>query len=146
VNSPPSLTGKQHEEEDMLKTVLVLTAGIIAGGSIVQGLHAQMKPPGYLLAEVAVTVDEKTYMDSDFMKQTLPSIKAAGAKYLAGGFNDATAVCGAPAANRVVLLQFDSIEKAKTWYADGQAEREKTLGRKVASSFRILAIEGAEQK
>ena len=126
----------------MLKTALVLSAGLIVGGSIVQSLHAQSKPPGYLLAEVAVTVDEKAYMDSDFMKQTLPSIKAAGAKYLAGGFNNATAVSGTPAANRVVLLEFDSIEKAKAWYADGQAEREKTLGSKVASSFRILAIQG----
>ena len=68
-----------------------------------------------------------------------------GAKYLAGGFNNATALSGASPANRVVLLQFESIDKAKAWYADGQAEREKKLGSKVASSFRILAIEGVNQ-
>ena len=68
-----------------------------------------------------------------------------GAKYLAGGFNNATALSGASPANRVVLLQFESIDKAKAWYADGQAKREKKLGGKVASSFRILAIEGVNQ-
>ena len=29
----------------MLKTAMVLAAGLIVGGGIVQGLHAQMKPP-----------------------------------------------------------------------------------------------------
>jgi uncharacterized protein (DUF1330 family) len=127
------------------KFALVLAAGIMLGGSAIQALHAQAKPPGYLLAEVAVTVDEATYKDSEFMKQTVPSIKATGAKYLAGGFNNATALSGASPANRIVLLQFESIDKAKAWYADGQAEREKKLGSKVASSFRILAIEGVNQ-
>jgi uncharacterized protein (DUF1330 family) len=37
----------------------------------------------------------------------MKSMKEAGAKYLAGGFNDATALSGAPAANRVVILQFE---------------------------------------
>jgi uncharacterized protein (DUF1330 family) len=129
----------------MLRTTAILTAGLLIGGGVVQVLHAQAKPVGYLLAEVAVTVDEATYKDSEFMKQTVPSIKAAGAKYLAGGFNNATALSGAAPANRIVLLQFESLDKAKAWYADGQAEREKKLGSKVASSFRILAIEGANQ-
>jgi uncharacterized protein (DUF1330 family) len=62
------------------------------------------------------------------------------AKYLAGGFNDATALSGALAANRVVILQFENIDKAKDWYAAGQKEREKELGSKVASSFRVLAV------
>jgi len=107
------------------KFALVLAAGFMLGASAIQALHAQAKPPGYLLAEVAVTVDEATYKDSEFMKQTVPSIKATGAKYLAGGFNNATALSGASPANRIVLLQFESIDKAKAWYADGQAEREK---------------------
>jgi uncharacterized protein (DUF1330 family) len=123
------------------KFALVLTAGFMLGAGAIQALHAQAKPPGYLLAEVAVTVDE----DSEFMKQTVPSIKATGAKYLAGGFNNATALSGASPANRIVLLQFETIDKAKAWYADGQAEREQKLGHKVASSFRILAIEGVNQ-
>ena len=127
------------------KFPLVLAAGVVLGAGAIQALHAQAKPPGYLLAEVAVTVDEATYKDSEFMKQTMPSLKASGAKYLAGGFNNATALSGAPAANRIVLIQFESIDKAKAWYADGQAEREKKLGGKVASSFRILAIEGVNQ-
>jgi uncharacterized protein (DUF1330 family) len=122
-----------------------LVTGFMLGAGAIQALHAQAKPPGYLLAEVAVTVDEATYKDSEFMKKTVPTIKAAGGKYLAGGFNNATALSGASPANRIVLLQFETFDKAKAWYADGQSEREKELGSKVASSFRILAIEGANQ-
>jgi uncharacterized protein (DUF1330 family) len=75
---------------------------------------------------------------------TVPTIKAAGGKYLAGGFNNATALSGAPPANRLVLIQFENVDKAKAWYDAGQREREKTEGSKVASSFRILAIEGVQ--
>jgi uncharacterized protein (DUF1330 family) len=65
-------------------------------------------------------VDEATHKDSEFMKQTVPTIKAVGGKYLAGGFNNGTALSGASPANRIVLLQFETIDKAKAWYADGQ--------------------------
>jgi uncharacterized protein (DUF1330 family) len=120
---------------------LSVAAGFALGVAAIQTLQAQAKPPGYLVAEVAVTVDQDAYMNP-FMTETLKSTKDAGAKYLAGGFNNATAVSGAPAANRVVILQFENIDKAKAWYAGGQKEREKELGSKVASSFRIQAVDG----
>lgn len=128
----------------MLKTIAIVAASLLVGAGAVQVLHAQSKPPGYLLAEVAVTVDKDAYMNSQFMKETVPTIKAAGGKYLAGGFNNGTALSGAPPANRIVLIQFENVDKAKAWYDAGQREREKTEGSKVASSFRILAIEGVQ--
>jgi uncharacterized protein (DUF1330 family) len=124
---------------------LSLTAGFALGVAAIQILHAQAKPPGYLVAEVAVTVDQDAYMKSPFMTETVKSIKDTGAKYLAGGFNNATALSGAAAANRVVILQFENVDKAKAWYAAGQKEREQNLGSKVASNFRILAIDGVNQ-
>jgi hypothetical protein len=39
-----------------------------------------------------------------------------------------------------VLLQFETFGKAKAWYADGQAEREKKLGSKVASLTATAAV------
>ena len=129
----------------MVRTTAILTVGLLIGGGVVQVLHAQAKPPGYLIGEIAVTVDEAAYKDSEFMKQTMPSIQASGAKYIAGAFNKAVALSGAPVANRYVALQFDSVDKAKEWYSNGQAEREKTLGSKDASSFRILLVDGVNQ-
>jgi uncharacterized protein (DUF1330 family) len=115
---------------------LSVAAGFALGVAAIQTLQAQAKPPGYLVAEVAVTVDQDAYMKSPFMTETVKSIKDTGAKYLAGGFNNATALSGAPAANRIVILQFENVDKAKAWYTAGQKEREKELGSKVASSFR----------
>jgi uncharacterized protein (DUF1330 family) len=43
------------------------------------------------------------------------SIKDTSAKYLAGVFNNATALSGAAAANRVVILQFENLDEAKAW-------------------------------
>jgi uncharacterized protein (DUF1330 family) len=126
--------------------VAAMVGSFALGAVAVQSLHAQAKPFGYLLAEVAVKVDEETYNNSQFMKETVPTIQAAGGKYLARGFKNATALAGAPAANRLVLIQFENIDKAKAWYANGQQERQDKEGSKVASSFRILAFEGVEQK
>ena len=44
----------------MLKTTVVLAAGLIVGGGIVQGLHAQMKPPAYQIALIDIK-DEAGY-------------------------------------------------------------------------------------
>ena len=71
---------------------LSVAAGFALGVAAIQALQAQAKPPGYLVAEVAVTVDPDTYMKSPFLTETMESTKDAGAKYLAGGFNNASAL------------------------------------------------------
>jgi len=41
----------------MLKTTLMVTAGILIGAGSVQMLHAQMKPPAYQIAIIDVKDD-----------------------------------------------------------------------------------------
>ena len=49
---------------------------------------------------------------------------------------------GAPPPNRVVLLQFESMDKAKAWNDDQTNKDARKTGDKYAS-FRTFAIEGA---
>jgi len=105
-------------------------------------LHAQAKPPAYVVAEINVK-DQDGYA-KDFLPKAQAYIKETGGKYLGGGFNKAIGLTGAPPPNRVVLLQFPDMDAVKAFYAKDQ-KLEADVGSKYAS-FRAMAIEGAEPK
>ena len=105
-------------------------------------LHAQPKPPGYSWAEIDVK-DQDGYA-KDFLPKAQANIKESGGKYLAGGFNKAISMSGSPPPNRVVLLQFPDIDAVKAFNAK-EHQLEADVGSKYAS-FRVIGIEGAQQK
>jgi uncharacterized protein (DUF1330 family) len=105
-------------------------------------LHAQTKPPAYTFAEIDVK-DPDGYT-KDFLPKAQANIKESGGNYLAGGFNKAISLTGAPPPNRVVLIQFPDIDALKAFYVKEQP-LESNVGDKYAS-FRVIGIEGVEQK
>ena len=105
-------------------------------------LYAQSKPPAYLFAEITVT-DGYGYT-RDFLPKSQANIKEYGGKYLAGSFNDAISLKGYPPPNRVVILEFPDMDALKAFYLK-QDKFEDEVGSKYAS-FRVIAIEGVEQK
>ena len=105
-------------------------------------LHAQTKPPGYVLAEIDVK-DQDGYT-TDFLPKARANIKESGGKYLAGGFNKTISMSGSPPPNRVVLLQFADMDAVKAYNAK-QRQLEAEVGDKYAS-FRAIGIEGVEPK
>jgi uncharacterized protein (DUF1330 family) len=117
---------------------LSVLAGATLGAIAIQTLHAQAKPPAYVVAEITIT-------DQDgYTKQYLPlitkSIQASGGKFLARG-GQTISFLGDPPAKRIVVLQFESLDKAKAWgdskdYKDAQA-----IGTKTAT-IRNYAVEG----
>jgi len=90
---------------------LALLAGIAIGAAGIEGLHAQAKPPVYLIADNTVTSPEA------YAKEYLPlaqaAIKAHGGRYIAAG--KGTAIDGEPPKGRVVILKWDSLEQLKGW-------------------------------
>jgi uncharacterized protein (DUF1330 family) len=71
-------------------------------------LHAQSRPPAFVVAEITVT-DEAGYKDN-FVKPAQKTIADHGGKYLAGGFNKTLSLAGTEPPNRVVLLQFANMD------------------------------------
>ena len=96
-----------------MKYKLMLTAvGAFALGALaVQGIHAQMKPPAYFIGENNITDMDK--YRSEFLPLAQKSIAEGGGKYIAGG--SPVAIEGAAPGNRVVILQFESMDKLKAW-------------------------------
>ena len=122
-----------------LKITAAITCGLLVGGGAVQMLHAQSKPPAFVVAEIAVR-DVEGY-DENFQKATHKDILNHGGKYLAGGYNNTVSLVGDPPPNRVVILQFPNMDAVKEWREEGAMDMENTVGSKYAK-FRIYAAEG----
>jgi uncharacterized protein (DUF1330 family) len=127
-----------------MKTTLKMTAaivgGVLVGGGAIQLLHAQSKPPAFVVSEIAVK-DEEGYAQN-FLKAAQKDIADHGGKYLAGGYKKTISLAGSEPPNRVVILQFADIDQVKEWRDQGAMDLENSVGNKYAS-FRIYAVEGA---
>ena len=122
-----------------LKITAAITFGLLVGGGAVQMLHAQSKPPAFVVAEIAVR-DVEGY-DENFQKATHKDILNHGGKYLAEGYNKTLSLVGDPPPNRVVILQFPNMDAVKEWREEGAMDMENTVGSKYAK-FRVYAAEG----
>lgn len=129
-----------------MKTHYVIALSALVGGTIgaaaVQTLHAQAKPPGFIVAEVEVS-NEEAYA-KEFLPKASPALDAGGAKFLVrGGKNEV--VEGAPPPKRVIISQFESMEKAVATYKSPAYLEARKIGDKYAK-FRIFAVEGVASK
>jgi hypothetical protein len=86
------------------KIAVAVIGSFALGVGTVSVLHAQVKLPAYVVAEIDVK-DQDGYA-KDFLPKAQANIKEHGGKYLAGGLNKAIGLSGSPPPNRVVLLQF----------------------------------------
>jgi uncharacterized protein (DUF1330 family) len=107
----------------------ILVGGAI-GGAAVQTLHAQIKPPVYLIALNEVTNPE-AYL-KEFSIPTQASVKAAGGRYLVIGAK-VTPLDGTPPKARIVIQVWDSMEKLQAWYNSPEFEAIRKNGMKHAT-------------
>jgi uncharacterized protein (DUF1330 family) len=129
-------------------TSMALGAGaVLSIQASINPLHAQMKPPSYVIAMVNVK-DQDAYA-KQFLSKVLPAIKENGGEYLAGGMNKTTAIGGGTEQppNRVVIVKFPSIDAVKKWNESPDGEKLRAeVGTKFADFKALWAVEGAEQK
>ena len=121
------------------KIALAMAGSFALGAVAVQTLHAAATPPAYVIGEITVKYEDG--YKNNFLPTARKAITDAGGKYLAGGFNKTVTFDGAPPPNRVVLLQFESMDKAKAWNDDQGNKDARKMGDKYAT-FRTFAVEG----
>ena len=120
---------------------VAMLAGFGLGAVAVQGLHAQAKPPVYQVVEIDMS-DQEAYL-KDYVPKAQAAIRAAGGKFLAAG-GKTTTIEGAPPTNRVVIQQWDSVEKIQA-YRDSAAFKDLLPLRNKLATFRSYAVEGIAQ-
>jgi uncharacterized protein (DUF1330 family) len=91
---------------------LTLLSGVAIGATAIQGLHAQAKPPTYVVVAIRSVSDADSYRP--VIEKAPALIKEGGGTFLVRS-NDIISLDGTPP-KRFVLLQFDSAEKAQAWY------------------------------
>ena len=120
---------------------LSILAGVAIGAAAVQALHAQAKPPAYVVAEIDVTNPEP--YEKEYVPIAAKAITDGGGKYLVRG-GETAAMYGEPPKPRIAVMAFESMEKAQAAFNSSAYKEAKKVGDKYAN-FRIYAVEGVSQ-
>jgi uncharacterized protein (DUF1330 family) len=116
---------------------LTLLAGIAIGATAIQTLHAQAKPPTYVVVAIRSITDAEGY------KSVIAKAPAANDAF-AGKFVIRTdkiiSFDGTPP-QRFILLAFDSPEKAQAWHNSSLQKEVDALRLKTSDSLSFM-VEG----
>ena len=115
-----------------------MLAGAALGAAAINGLHAQGKAPG---AYAIVDISEVT--NPDLFKTLLPKTQASNAAF--GGQNiivtENIVALDGTAPKRFIVITFESIDKAKAWYAS-PGQQEVNDIRKKSTKSRVFIADG----
>jgi uncharacterized protein (DUF1330 family) len=116
---------------------LSMVAGAALGGAAIQALHAQAKPPVYMIAINEVS-DQERYA-KEYVSPAQKSVKDHGGEYIAAG--PGTQVVGNLPRGPVVILRWDSMEALESWRTSPDFQAALKIGEKYAK-FNIVAVNG----
>jgi uncharacterized protein (DUF1330 family) len=91
----------------------------------------------YVVVEIVVT-DPQVY--EEYKRLAPPSIAAYGGRYIARG-GETRVLEGEWAPKRLVLLEFESLERAQAWWDSPEYAEAKSMRQRSANT-KMVAIEG----
>ena len=112
--------------------------GIALGALAIQGLHAQAKPPAYVVVAIQSIIDPAG-LKAVAEKAAPGALAAAGGHYVIRT-NEVTGFNGTPP-RRFVVIAFDSVEKAQAW-RDSPAQKEIEAIRLKSTESVSFMVEG----
>jgi uncharacterized protein (DUF1330 family) len=129
---------------------LALTAvvSVCVGAAVTQTIHAQQTkpPPAYLIAEVEK--DPSKPQDPEaarrYAEEAPKSLIPFDGRYVVRGGKVQT-LEGDPPKGYIVVIGFDSLEKARAWYDSPPYEAIKSIRRNTTKS-RLLLVEGVTER
>jgi uncharacterized protein (DUF1330 family) len=121
----------------MRSLVLATLAGVAIGVAAVQILHAQAKPPVYMVAinEIKDAGGYKT----KYLPTAQKTIKDHGGVYVAAG--PGTQIDGTFPKGRVVILRWESLDALNKWRHSPEYEEIRKVGENFAI-YNVVAVEG----
>ncbi len=118
--------------------VIAAVAGI-ALGAVVTGMMANTTPKAYIVTEVDVTGDMEVFL-RDYAAHVQATVDPFGGRYLVRG-GKTIGVEGDPPKGRIVISEFDSIEKARAW-RESPAYKKICVVRERETKSRQYIVEG----
>ena len=122
------------------KVAFALVTGVAVGGAFIQGLQAQATPPTYVVIDISKITDPEGF--KTLGPKAGPSVAAFGGKTIIRTENF-TALDGAAPA-RFIVIAFDSLAKAKAWYAS-PAQKEVDALRTKTTMSREFFVESVDR-
>ena len=116
---------------------LSMLAGIALGAVAIQTLHAQAKPPVYMIAINEISNQEG--YTKEYVPPAQKSVKDHGGVYVAAG--PGTQVTGNLPNGPVVILRWESMEALRTWLNSPDFQAALKIGEKYAK-YNIVAVDG----
>ena len=118
------------------KVAIALVAGAAIGGAAIQGLHAQAKPPAYIVVPILKINDAAAFKAGVVDKADPAALKAGGGEWLIRS-TKFTSLDGPPP-ERLIILKFDSVEKAQA-FLNTPAQKEVNAARvKTTNSLQFI--------
>ena len=128
-----------------MKTFYTVAVSMVAGFGLgvvaIQTLHAQAKPPVYVVTEIDVT-NVDAYI-KEYVPVVRPVLAKSGGKLVAVSQNPTT-LEGAPQKSRVAINVYESLEKAKASREGAEYKEARKIGDRYAK-FRAYVVEGLPQ-
>ena len=119
------------------KIAFAMLVGAGLGAAVVQGLHAQGKPPFYVVIAIQKITDTEAYKPLPEKGQA--AAEAAGGRYLIRT-GEIIGLDGTPPA-RLALIEFDSLERAQAWYHSAPQKETDVIRAKSTESLAFI-VEG----
>ena len=123
-----------------LTIAVSMLAGAVVGGAAIQALHAQAKPPVYMIA-INELSDQERYA-KEYVPPAQKSVKDHGGEYVAAG--PGTRIAGNLPERPVVILRWESMEALQGWRNSPEFQAALKIGEKYAK-FNIVAVNGIRQ-
>jgi uncharacterized protein (DUF1330 family) len=117
---------------------LAMIASAALGATLVQTLHAQARPPAYNIAEI--TIKDQDGYNKEYLPLVTKAITDAGGKFIVRGGKTISYEGVAPAP-RVVVIQFENLDKLQAMYNSAPYKDAIAVGDKYATQ-RIFGVEG----
>jgi len=123
------------------KVAIALVAGAAIGGAAIQGLHAQAKPPAYVVIPILKINDAAAFKAGviDKANASAAEMKAAGGHFVIRS-QKFTSLDGNPP-ERLVIIAFDSVEKAQA-YENTATQKEVNAARMKSTNSLSFIVEG----
>jgi uncharacterized protein (DUF1330 family) len=120
---------------------VALVAGAAVGGAAIQALHAQAKPPSYVVIPILKVNDAAAFKAGvlDKGSASTEAVKAQGGHYVIRS-DKFTRLDGNPP-ERLIVIGFDSVEKAQAW-ANSATTKEVTAARVKSTNSLSFIVEG----
>ena len=120
---------------------LAMLTGVAIGGVAIQGLHAQAKPPTYVVVALRKITDAASFK-TGVVDKAAAAMAGSGGKYVIRT-DKITSLDGTPP-ERLVLIAFESVEKAQAWH-NSAAQKEVDAARMKSTDSLSFMVEGMPQ-